>query len=81
MCVCLCGYVYVCVCARMHVSYWAPQNTSFSPMVPNWSAQLESQRRGSLKPDPQAIAHGSVKIKSDSLGRYPGSAFFLPPPR
>ena len=56
MCVCACVY------ARVRVSYWS-QNTSFSLMVPNWFAQLESQGRGSLKPDPQAVAQGSVKIK------------------
>ena len=85
LCVCLGGFVYVCVrvcvCAHVRVSCWSPQNTSFSVMVPNWSAQLESQGRGSLKPDPQAVAQRSVKIKSDSLGRYPGSALFQPPPR
>ena len=68
MCLCLCVWVglYMCVCAcvyaRVRVSYWS-QNTSFSLMVPNWFAQLESQGRGSLKPDPQAVAQGSVKIK------------------
>ena len=44
VCMCVGGYVYVsvyvCVCARMCVSYWSPQNTSFSSIIPNWSAQL-----------------------------------------
>jgi len=80
LCVCLGGFVYVCacVCACVRVSYWS-QNTSFSLMVPNWSAQLESQGRGSLKPDPQAVAQGSVKNQIRLPGEVPRLSTFPAP--